>query len=137
MIKQIIWYLIKGYRYIVVDAPLLFEVKMFLKYFKYKIVVYCDESQQLDRLLKRNKQLSESEARQRIQSQLATNDKIQMADLTIDNSKDLSITRQQVQILYEKFEKSKAYIKIRLILIGILAFLGYSFSFIIKKFYFN
>jgi dephospho-CoA kinase len=133
MLKQILWHLIKGHRYVIVDAPLLFEVKMFLKYFKYKIVVFCDESQQLDRLLKRNTQLSETEAKQRIQSQLATADKIKMADFTIDNTKDLSFTREQVEKLHETFENSKAYLTIRMSLIGLLSLLGFLLGSIIKK----
>ncbi len=133
MLKQVVWNLIKGYRFVIVDAPLLFEVKIFLKYFKYKIVVYCDERQQLDRLLNRNKQLTENEAKQRIESQINTIDKVKLADFCIDNSKELEFTRKQVEQLYEKFESSKAYLKTRIILIAVMVSIVFSGIFMVKK----
>ena len=62
MIKQIILNFLKGYKYIILDVPLLFEVKSALKFISYKIVVDCDEETQLERLLSRNPELSQEDA---------------------------------------------------------------------------
>ncbi|KAM6114690.1 dephospho-CoA kinase domain-containing protein isoform 1-T2 [Phoenicopterus ruber ruber] len=41
MLKQILKYFVLGYRYVILDIPLLFETKRLTKFMKYTVVVYC------------------------------------------------------------------------------------------------
>ena len=102
------------------DVPLLFEVKFGLNLLSYKLVVYCqDESEQIRRLMLRNKKLSENDAKLRIESQMSASQRLKLADYTIDNSKTIDVTRRQIKGLNEIFKNSKKYILIRL---GFLSF---------------
>ena len=58
-------------------------------------VVCCTPNQQLKRLMQRN-QLTEKEAKQRIDSQLPIEMKKLLAEVVFDNSNDLTQTIQQV-----------------------------------------
>src|SRR5690625_358053 len=80
------------------DNPLLFESK--LTHFVDKtIVVYVEESVQLDRLMKRDA-YSEVEANQRIKSQISMKEKASLADAVIDNKGSLDENHEQLtQIL--------------------------------------
>ncbi len=69
---------------VVMVIPLLFEAKM-EKLVTEIWAIACDPQQQLQRLMTRN-QLSESEARQRISSQMSQSEKIELADVVIVNS---------------------------------------------------
>ena len=75
---------------VVMVIPLLFEAKM--ENLVTEIwAIACDPQQQLQRLMTRN-QLSESEARQRISSQMSQSEKVELADVVIvnsDNTEDL------------------------------------------------
>ncbi len=119
----------KGYRFIILDVPLLFEVKTALKFISYKIVVDCDEETQLQRLLQRNPELSKQDALNRIKSQMSRDEKLKLADIIIDNSGDLESTRRQVKKSYQIFNKSKKHWIIR----SMLAMGG---LFLIRIFYF-
>ena len=74
---------------VVIDAPLLYESK-FMQYFLYPIiVVYTEDAQtQLHRLMQRN-ELTEDDAMKKINAQMPINQKIQLADILIDNSEGL------------------------------------------------
>ena len=68
MFKQMFYHrVIKGSNKVVLDVPLLFETKV-LEHFCCPIITVCiqDEQVQLDRLLKRNPELSHEEAIKRI-----------------------------------------------------------------------
>ncbi|XP_005668787.1 dephospho-CoA kinase domain-containing protein isoform X2 [Sus scrofa] len=41
MTKETFKYFLRGYRYVILDVPLLFETKKLLKYMKHTVVVYC------------------------------------------------------------------------------------------------
>ncbi|MGB2924675.1 MAG: dephospho-CoA kinase [Limnothrix sp.] len=74
--------------------PLLFEAK--LTDFVDEIwVVSCTPAQQLQRLQERNN-LSEEQAQNRIRSQMPLREKIQLADIVLDNSSDLATLHHQV-----------------------------------------
>ncbi len=82
-------------RIIVLDIPLLFESK--LTHLVTEIwVVSCSYKQQLQRLMSRN-DLTEQEAISRIKSQLPLEEKIQKADLVLDNSSTLEALYQQIE----------------------------------------
>ena len=80
---------------IVLDIPLLFESK--LTHLVTEIwAVYCSYEQQLERLMSRNN-LTKQEAIARIKSQLPLEEKIQKADLVLDNSSTIEALHQQIE----------------------------------------
>lgn len=82
----------------VADIPLLFESGKLSWLFAVTIcVIIKDPSLQLDRLQKRNPEISKEECQARIDSQLPLERKAQMADIVIDNSGDMDDLLQQVE----------------------------------------
>ncbi|MFD2654580.1 dephospho-CoA kinase [Gracilibacillus thailandensis] len=92
----------QGYRSIVMDIPLLFENN--LTYLVEKtIVVYTTEDVQLQRLIKRN-DLTEKEARDRMNSQMNIEEKRELADAVIDNSGSIEESEIQLINILKKWE---------------------------------
>lgn len=90
----------RGEQVVFLDIPLLYESKLTHMTDKV-IVVYVDEKTQLERLMKRN-ELSEEEAKARINSQMSIEEKRKLADAVIDNRGSLEETKQQlISILTE------------------------------------
>ena len=85
---------------VIIDASLLIETGRYQKYRKL-LIVYCPPSIQLHRLMLRDG-LSEPEARQRIDSQMPTLEKLQYGDYVIETSGTLSDTYQQVRHIYSE-----------------------------------
>lgn len=79
---------------VIIDVPLMYE-KGYDEWMDQVAVVYCTPNQQLKRLMQRN-QLTEKEAKQRIDSQLPIEMKKLLAEVVFDNSNDLTQTIQQV-----------------------------------------
>ena len=79
---------------IVVMIPLLFEAKM-QDLVTETWVVYCSLQQQLKRVMERD-ELSQKEARSRINAQMPLTDKIALADVVLDNSRSIEELQQQV-----------------------------------------
>ncbi|WP_091484342.1 dephospho-CoA kinase [Gracilibacillus orientalis] len=92
----------QGNQTIVMDIPLLFENN--LTYLVEKtIVVYASEHIQLQRLMERN-QLSEKEARDRMNSQMAIDEKRDLADEVIDNSGSMEQSEKQLKNILINWE---------------------------------
>ncbi|NXW04246.1 DCAKD protein, partial [Fregetta grallaria] len=123
MLKQILKYFVLGYRYVILDIPLLFETNRLPKFMKYTVVVYCDPRTQLSRLMKRNG-LSQAEAEARIASQLPLDEKRRLATHIIDNSGDRESTRRQVLRLHAHLEDSLDFLWARLAVGMVVAGLG-------------
>jgi dephospho-CoA kinase len=85
---------------VVVDASLMIETGTYRKY-RMIIVVYCPPAIQLQRLMLRDS-ISEAEARQRIESQMPTLEKIKFGDFIIETSGKLSETYLQVKQVYSE-----------------------------------
>lgn len=95
MLRQRDHHIASGASIVIMDIPLLFESK--LQHFVNRIlVVGTSETTQLKRLMERNS-LSEEEARQRIQSQIAVQQKMDQAD-------DVLVNEGTVEELYEKVD---------------------------------
>ncbi|XP_062893834.1 dephospho-CoA kinase domain-containing protein isoform X1 [Mobula hypostoma] len=94
LLKQVFIYFIQGYRYVILDVPLLFETNKMAKFMKHTIVVYCDPQAQLTRLMKRNN-LIQAEAERRISVQMPLEQKCKLATHVIDNSGDPASTYRQ------------------------------------------
>lgn len=84
----------------ILDVPLLYEGG-YEKLCDMIVVVAVNENTQKERLIERN-QLTDSEATQRIASQMSLEEKIKRADHVIDNSTTIENTKQQVEELLEK-----------------------------------
>lgn len=84
-----------GYKVVIIDVPLLFEAG-WQKKVNEIWVVYVDPEIQFARLLSRNS-LSHEEAWSRIHSQMPLTEKVKQAQVVIDNTSKLEMTKQQVE----------------------------------------
>ncbi|NXU53538.1 DCAKD protein, partial [Turnix velox] len=134
MLKQILKYFVLGYRYVILDIPLLFENNRLTKFMKYTVLVYCDPPTQLSRLMKRNG-LSRAEAEARISSQLPLDEKCKLATHLINNSGDRESTRRQVLSLHTRLEASLHFLWARLLAGTALAGLGGLFYLLLRHFF--
>ena len=85
---------------VVVDAALMVETGGY-KMYDCLIVVKCDPALQVLRLMRRDG-FSEAEARARMASQMPIEEKVKLADYTIDTSGTLKQTQSQVESIYQK-----------------------------------
>jgi dephospho-CoA kinase len=83
---------------VMVDAALMVETGSYKMYDRL-IVVTCDCSLQIARLMSRDR-LSEEDATARMNSQLPMEQKLKLADYTIDTSGTLKQTRDQVEAIH-------------------------------------
>jgi dephospho-CoA kinase len=67
-------------------------------------VVAVDAATQLERLMRRDG-LTRGDAKARIAAQMALAEKVRLADVVIDNSKDVESTRRQVQIAWQRLNQ--------------------------------
>lgn len=74
----------KGTQFAINDVPLLYENKLESMY-RFVALVYCPESVQIKRLMKRDS-LNETQVNQRLAAQISIEDKMRIADFIIDNS---------------------------------------------------
>lgn len=100
--RQIEHYRQQGKKICFVDMPLLFEVH-YEKNVDEVWLVYTSSDIQLQRLMVRN-QLSEFEARQKIQSQIPIEEKIAKSDIVIDNSYTIFDTYKQIDVVLQKMK---------------------------------
>ena len=85
---------------VLVDVPLLLEVEAADR-FDRVVVVYVNETVQLDRLMERGG-LSAEEASQALSTQIPLRDKVKQADFVIDNSGTLEETQAQVEKVWQE-----------------------------------
>jgi len=88
---------------LLVDVPLLLEVGVANRFDKV-VVVYVSERVQINRLQQRDG-ISEKEAKQALNAQMALSKKVEQADYLIDNSGTLEETRSQVEKVWEALIK--------------------------------
>jgi dephospho-CoA kinase len=89
----------------VVDAALMVESGGYKRFDKL-IVVHCRPDVQLQRLMTRSG-LSETEAEQRVQSQMSQEEKKKFADYLIDTSDGFEATREQTEQVYAALRKQQ------------------------------
>jgi dephospho-CoA kinase len=83
---------------IIVDAALMIETGGYKMYHQI-IVVTCEPALQVSRLIERDG-LTDEEARARIASQMPVEEKLKLANYTIDTSNTMKHTREQVEAIY-------------------------------------
>lgn len=88
-------------RLLILDIPLLFETKTYLSKIDQSWLIIANERQQIERIMKRD-HLSETQIRARINNQMATTEKMKLADKIIDNSQSIKITYDQVDKLLKE-----------------------------------
>ncbi len=94
-LKLVDFYKSQGNNLIFYDVPLLFEAKLQSQFYKI-IVVYITQELQIERLINRDN-ISQKEAIKTINSQINIEDKKNMADFVINNSKTKKETYQQIK----------------------------------------
>ncbi|KAJ3089090.1 hypothetical protein HK102_007223 [Quaeritorhiza haematococci] len=97
MLRQLLGHFLRLMPTVILDTPLLFESGL-NKFVHTVVVVYCPESVQKERLMKRDG-LSDTEAQKRINAQMSIEKKKELADDLVDNSGTLSETQQQLREL--------------------------------------
>ena len=85
MVVGIVWYWLSGKVIVVLDIPLLFEANLQWMCSKTVLIDTSDSGVQLSRILKRNPQMSEEDAMNRIAAQFPMQKKRKMADRVIKN----------------------------------------------------
>ncbi|OSD08469.1 CoaE-domain-containing protein, partial [Trametes coccinea BRFM310] len=90
----------RGERVCVLDVPLLIEGGLW-KWVAKVVVVYCSAEIQLQRLMKRDNS-SREDASARLNAQLPIAEKVQYADVVIDNSGSLRDLERQVEQLVQR-----------------------------------
>ncbi|KAJ8590493.1 CoaE-domain-containing protein [Rhizopogon salebrosus TDB-379] len=95
---------LRGEKLCVVDVPLLIEGGMW-KWMGKVVVVYCSAEIQLQRLMSRDGSSIE-DASARLNSQLPITQKVEYADIVIDNSGSLQDLEQQVHTCVVKLERA-------------------------------
>lgn len=94
IIEQLEKYKTQSAKLVVLDMPLLYE-QHYENIVDQVMVVYTTEELQLQRLMKRNS-LTIKAAKQRIAAQITIDQKVQLADVVIDNSGYVAETKKQV-----------------------------------------
>jgi dephospho-CoA kinase len=102
MLEQKESFLNNGEKCVVMDIPLLFESKLTHMVDKI-LVVYVDETVQLERLMNRDNS-SKEEARARIKSQIPVNEKVELADAVINNNGTIRDSFIQLKAILQKWE---------------------------------
>lgn len=82
---------------------------------------FSDRDTQMKRLMERNN-FSQSEAEQRINAQMSLEEKCKRATYVIDNSSSRERTGEQVKKLCEKFNRSYAYLSLRVFSLCVVCF---------------
>ncbi|KAF7684392.1 Dephospho-CoA kinase [Astathelohania contejeani] len=99
---EVIKLIFKGHGLIFLDIPLFFELK--LNYFFDSLVVYCNRTNQITRIEKRDGKRYKNE---KLDIQWDIETKIKMASIVIDNNESLEKTEKQLDNL--KFNKISIY----------------------------
>ncbi|CAB1312209.1 unnamed protein product, partial [Coregonus sp. 'balchen'] len=103
MLKQIFFFFLRGYRYVVLDVPLLFETRRLTRFLNHTVV---------------------EQAEQRVAAQMPLNEKRGLASHVVENSGSREDTQRQVLRLHTKLEDSMEFLLARAIAIATAAGLG-------------
>ncbi|KAG2138518.1 dephospho-CoA kinase-domain-containing protein, partial [Suillus clintonianus] len=103
ILRNVFWCWLIGEKLCIVDVPLLIEGGLW-KWMGKVIVVYCSADVQLQRLMARDNS-SREDASARLNSQLPIAQKVQYADIVVDNSGTLQDLEEQVRLCLVKLER--------------------------------
>ncbi|KAF3986623.1 hypothetical protein FT663_04344 [Candidozyma haemuli var. vulneris] len=98
--KEMAWQLVKaytgGHKMVILDVPLLFESGIH-SVCGATVTVFTEKEVQLKRLLERNPELTEEDARNRIESQLSNDVRNYRADIVLDNNGSVGQLKENVK----------------------------------------
>ncbi|CAI4055655.1 hypothetical protein N7582_000395 [Saccharomyces uvarum] len=106
MFREIGYYYLKGYRMCVLDVPLLFEGNLD-SMCGVTVTVVCKQELQLERLLIRNPELSEEDAKNRLRSQMSMEEKMTRSDYILQNDTTLIDLYEQIESVIKRIQPSK------------------------------
>jgi dephospho-CoA kinase len=108
MFKSVLWeWLVMGRKVVILDIPLLFESGLD-RFCGVTVAVSTNQNLQLERLLARDSQLSEEDARGRIASQWDINYKKKLADVVIENDGSKEDLKRRVdEVVKAHFSQSE------------------------------
>lgn len=96
--KQIIRAYFSLNKLVILDVPLLYESGLSLLC-GLTVTVSCERNVQIERLLARNNELSESDANKRIESQMSNKERNYRSDIVLDNSGSLDSLKESIKCL--------------------------------------
>lgn len=91
---EILYYWTHFYEKVIIDMPLLHEVRA-SKICHYSIFVWCDENSQIKRLMKRD-EIPFALSKDKIMSQMPMSKKRMLSDILLDNSGSIENLKKQV-----------------------------------------
>ncbi|KAH8311109.1 hypothetical protein KR044_004388 [Drosophila immigrans] len=135
--RTIFWRVFKhfmsGHAYIVLDLPLLFETGLLMDFIHKIVTVSCDSDKQLQRLLARN-ELSEPEARNRIESQMPLEQKCEKSHFVVDNNGSIDDTEKAAMLIFNMMQESNKHWYNRGFLLGSILIVCFAIYFVCKTF---
>ncbi|XP_039496029.1 dephospho-CoA kinase [Drosophila santomea] len=135
--RKIFWQvcklLVSGHAWIVLDLPLLFETGVLMDFIHKIVCVTCDTDKQLERLIARN-ELSESEARHRVDSQMPLDKKCEKSHFVIDNNGTVEEAENSAMSIYNLMKDSKQHWLNRISFLGLFLIVGFTIYMLLKVF---
>ncbi|EDW14884.1 dephospho-CoA kinase [Drosophila mojavensis] len=135
--RTIFWRVFKlfmsGHAWIVLDLPLLFETGILMDFIHKIVTVSCDSEKQLQRLLARN-ELSETEAVNRIESQMPLEKKCEKSHFVVDNNGSILATEEAAMRIYTMMQESKQHWYNRFSLLGAILIIVFTIVFLSATF---
>ncbi|XP_017119938.1 dephospho-CoA kinase [Drosophila elegans] len=135
--RKIFWQvcklLVTGHSWIVLDLPLLFETGVLIDFIHKIICVTCDSDKQLERLIARN-ELSESDARHRVDSQMPLEQKCEKSHFVIDNNGSVEEAEHSAMAIYNLMRDSKQHWLNRISFLGLFLIVGFTIYLLLKVF---
>ncbi|XP_017005831.2 dephospho-CoA kinase [Drosophila takahashii] len=135
--RKIFWQvcklLVTGHAWIVLDLPLLFETGVLMDFIHKIVCVSCDSDKQLERLIARN-ELSESEARHRVDSQMPLDKKCEKSHFVIDNNGSVEEAENSAMGIYNMMRDSKQHWLNRISFLGLFLIVGFTIYMLLKMF---
>nr|AAM11299.1 RH63365p [Drosophila melanogaster] len=135
--RKIFWQvcklLVTGHAWIVLDLPLLFETGVLMDFIHKIVCVTCDSDKQLERLIARN-ELSESEARHRVDSQMPLDKKCEKSHFVIDNNGSVEEAESSAMSIYNLMRDSKQHWLNRISFLGLFLIVGFTIYMLLKVF---
>lgn len=131
MCLGIIWYWLRGEGRIILDIPLLFEAKLQWMCTRTVLIDTTKSEIQLQRILKRNPQMTPEEAKNRIASQFPMEKKRKLADLIIKNDGDMNGLKEALELEFKKpdsYQERFRYLYIPILVTSILFVLFFIFK---------
>ncbi|XP_017083517.1 dephospho-CoA kinase [Drosophila eugracilis] len=135
--RKIFWQvcklLVTGHAWIVLDLPLLFETGVLMDFIHKIVCVSCDSDKQLERLIARN-ELSEKEARHRVDSQMPLDQKCEKSHFVIDNNGTVEEAESSAMGIYNMMCDSKQHWLNRISFLGVFLIVGFTIYMMLKAF---